>query len=349
MPTHQGRGRRAHPQPGADQAGRRRSGQHVLHHDAAAPGAGRRHVRRRDHRRGPRSRQTCIRSRATSTWTSWQRADRERRAPSAIPYVSLAGDGEHGRRAAGQHGQHAGRARTVRPARHPDLPRRHPRGRERLLHPAARSRATRTARSPRSSGRSATYTDGCTMSAKKDSLVNIGGWLALNDDDAVRRGAEPGGRLRGPAHLRRHGRARHGGDGHRDRRVGRRTTTCAPGSARCEYLGEQLIDWGIPIVRPIGGHAIFLDAKALLPAHRRRTSSRPRRWPRSSTSSPACGRWSAASSAPGATRRPASTTARSWSWSRLTIPRRVYTQAHMDVVAESVKAVFDVRESTPRA
>ena len=38
-----------------------------------------------------------------------------------------------------------------------------------------------------------------------------------------------------------------------------------PRSARCEYLGNKLIDWGVPIVRPIGGHAVFLDAKAFYP------------------------------------------------------------------------------------
>jgi hypothetical protein len=69
VPTHQGRGAE-HLLALGHQAGPVDPGQHVLHHHPPAPGAGRRHLRRRDHRRGARSQPTCTPSRATSTWTS---------------------------------------------------------------------------------------------------------------------------------------------------------------------------------------------------------------------------------------------------------------------------------------
>ena len=109
------------------------------------------------------------------------------------------------------------------------------------------------------------YTDGAWMSAKKDNLVNIGGWLAVNDEDLFEKAAQPGRGLRRPAHLRRHGRPRHGGDGHRHRGGACRTTTCARASARCATWASCSRDWDIPIVQPVGGHAIFLDAKRFYP------------------------------------------------------------------------------------
>jgi tyrosine phenol-lyase len=109
------------------------------------------------------------------------------------------------------------------------------------------------------------------------------------------------------------------------------------------YLGKLLLDWDIPIVEPIGGHAIFLDAKRFydhLPqdvfpsqtlAAELYMDSGVRSMERGIVSA---GR----DPETGDHRYPA------LELTRLTIPRRVYTQAHMDVVAESVKAIYDVRE-----
>jgi tyrosine phenol-lyase len=111
------------------------------------------------------------------------------------------------------------------------------------------------------------------------------------------------------------------------------------------YLGELLTDWGIPLVQPVGGHAIFLDAKhiyAHLPQNRFPAQtlaaelyldSGVRAMERGVVSA---GR----DPETGDHRYPALELV------RLTIPRRVYTQAHMDVVAEAVKAVYDAREQT---
>jgi tyrosine phenol-lyase len=110
-----------------------------------------------------------------------------------------------------------------------------------------------------------------------------------------------------------------------------------------EYLGQHLIDWGVPIVRPIGGHAVFLDAQAIyehvprdqLPAQALAADlyidSGVRSMERGTVS---------------AGRNPKTGDHRypNLEMVRLAIPRRVYTQAHMDVVAESVLAVYEKRQ-----
>jgi tyrosine phenol-lyase len=178
------------------------------------------------------------------------------------------------------------------------------------------------------------YTDGCTMSAKKDSLVNIGGFLAVNDDALAERarnlvvvyeGLHTYGGLAGrDMEAMAIGIAESVQEDHIRARVG-----------QVEYLGQRLIDAGVPVVRPIGGHGIFVDAARFL-AHVPRdqfpaqaltvalyVDSGVRTMERGGVS---------------AGRDP--TTGENifplLELIRLTIPRRVYTQAHMDVVAESV-------------
>jgi tyrosine phenol-lyase len=108
------------------------------------------------------------------------------------------------------------------------------------------------------------YTDGATMSAKKDALVNIGGFLALNDQQdyeeasnlvVVYEGLHTYGGLAGrDMEAMAIGIEESISDAHMKARIG-----------QVIYLGEQLLHFGIPITEPIGGHGIFLDAKRFLP------------------------------------------------------------------------------------
>ena len=186
------------------------------------------------------------------------------------------------------------------------------------------------------------YSDGCTMSGKKDALVNIGGWLALNDEDlyeeasnlvVVYEGLHTYGGMAGrDMEAMARGIVESVQDDHIRARVG-----------QVEYLGHKLLEWGIPIVRPIGGHAVYLDAKAFYPhlpqdqfpaqtlAAALYVDSGVRAMERGIVSA---GR----DKATGEHHYP------NLELVRLTIPRRVFTQAHMDVTAESVAAVYDQRK-----
>ncbi len=183
-------------------------------------------------------------------------------------------------------------------------------------------------------------TDGATMSAKKDALVNIGGFLATNEWDVfeearnlvvVYEGLHTYGGLAGrDMEAMAIGIEESLDDFHQRARVG-----------QVEYLGEKMAEYGIPIVKPIGGHGIFVDAKAFLPhlsqdefpaqtlAAEIYVDSGVRTMER--------GIVSAGRKANGDNYYP------KLELVRFTIPRRVYTQAHMDVIAESTAAVYERR------
>lgn len=185
-------------------------------------------------------------------------------------------------------------------------------------------------------------TDGATMSAKKDALVNIGGFMATNEWDVfeearnlvvVYEGLHTYGGLAGrDMEAIAIGIAESLDDNHQHARVG-----------QVEYLGHKMMEYGIPIVKPIGGHGIFVDAKGFLPhlsqdqypaqtlAAELFIDSGVRTMER--------GIVSAGRKANGENYYP------KLELVRFTIPRRVYTQAHMDVIAESAAAVFQRRNS----
>jgi tyrosine phenol-lyase len=184
--------------------------------------------------------------------------------------------------------------------------------------------------------------DGCTMSAKKDPLVNIGGFLALNDAGL----AEAARNLV----VVYEGLHTYGGMAGRDMEavaVGIRESLeddhirARVGQVR--YLGEKLMAWGIQLVQPIGGHGIFLDARAFLPhlpqEHYPAQALAAALYLDSGIRAMERGIVSAGRDPhTGEERKP------KLELVRLTIPRRVYTQAHMDVTAESVLSVYENRD-----
>jgi tyrosine phenol-lyase len=185
------------------------------------------------------------------------------------------------------------------------------------------------------------HTDGAWMSAKKDALVNIGGWLAVRDRAlfeelrnlvVVYEGLHTYGGLAGrDMEAMAIGIAESMQDDHMRARIG-----------QVRYLAELLEDWGVPMVKPVGGHAIFLDARAFYP------QLRQDQFPAQTLAAELyldSGIRSMERGVVSAGRDPATGDHHypKLELTRLTIPRRVYTQAHMDVVAESVKAVYDAR------
>ncbi len=183
--------------------------------------------------------------------------------------------------------------------------------------------------------------DACTMSGKKDLLVNIGGFVALNDYDIFEE-------LRNMVVVYE-GLHTYGGLAGRDMEAMARGMEEAAQDAymsyrirQVKYLGDKLIEAGVPVVRPIGGHAVFLDARAFyshipqdeFPAQTLAANlyieSGVRAMERGIVSA-------------GRNKETGEHYYPKLELVRLTIPRRVYTQSHLDVVAESVIDLYEKR------
>jgi len=187
------------------------------------------------------------------------------------------------------------------------------------------------------------YGEGCTMSSKKDNLVNIGGFIATNNEEFFTRAKEMVVVFEG-LHT-------YGGLAGRDMEAVARgiyemvdDAYIASRVRQVEHLGGRLREAGIPIVEPIGGHAVFVDAKRFLPhvpqdefpaqtlAAALYVDSGVRGMERGIVS---------------AGRDPTTGNHRvpKLELVRLTIPRRVYTNLHMDVVAESCITLYEGRKA----
>ncbi len=185
-------------------------------------------------------------------------------------------------------------------------------------------------------------TDGATMSAKKDALVNIGGFMATNEWDVfeearnqvvIYEGLHTYGGLAGrDMEAMAIGISESVDEDHIRARVG-----------QVFYLGEKLIAAGIPVVRPIGTHGVFLDAKAILP-HIPQTSFPAQTLAAELYLDAGVRSMERGIVSAGRDKDTGENYLPELEMVRLTIPRRAYTQAHMDVIAASVINVYKRRE-----
>jgi tryptophanase len=183
--------------------------------------------------------------------------------------------------------------------------------------------------------------DGCTMSAKKDGLANIGGFLALNDDSWAERCRN--------LLILTEGFPTYGGlAGYDLEAVARGLEEVLEEPylryriRSTEYLHERLVGAGVPVLQPAGGHAVYLDARELLP------HIPPHQYPgialtgalylEAGIRGVEIGTVMFGLQPDGTEQTPPMDLV------RLAIPRRVYTQSHMDYVAEAVIAVAGMKD-----
>ncbi|MBI2384830.1 MAG: tryptophanase [Elusimicrobia bacterium] len=186
--------------------------------------------------------------------------------------------------------------------------------------------------------------DAVAVSAKKDAYVNIGGFLATRDKGLYDEASN--------LCVLYEGLHTYGGMAGRDLEalaVGVREMVqddwIAHRVAQVEYLGKRLAEGGVPIVRPIGGHAVFVDAKAFLPhlTQDDLPAQALAAWIYQATGVRAMerGMVSAGRDEKGRNHRP------SLELVRLTLPRRAYTQTHLDFVADGIARLHEKRAALP--
>lgn len=188
------------------------------------------------------------------------------------------------------------------------------------------------------------YADGCTMSAKKDALVNMGGFLGLNDDTLAVNARN--------ILIVTEGFPTYGGLAGRDLEAMAQGLTEALDEhyltyrlRSVEYLGEKLTQAGVPILQPPGGHAIYLDAKRFAP------HIPPQQFPGQSIVCELYRLGGIRSVEIGSVmfgksdKLTGKFIAPALELVRLAIPRRVYTQSHIDYVIECVIEVYNNRAS----
>jgi len=186
------------------------------------------------------------------------------------------------------------------------------------------------------------YTDGCTMSGKKDLLVNIGGFLGLRDLHLYEKACELGTLFEG-LHT-------YGGMAGRDMEAMARGIEEAVKEehlnqriGQVHYLAEKIQENGVPIVLPVGGHAVYLDASAMLP-HLSQDQ-----FPAQSLAAALYLETGVRAMERGVVSAGRDKASGEHNYPklelvRLTVPRRVYTNSHMDVVAYGVGLCKERRE-----
>jgi len=186
------------------------------------------------------------------------------------------------------------------------------------------------------------YADGCTMSGKKDCLTNIGGFLCLNDEDMYTEAKE--------LVVVFEGMPSYGGMTGRDMEamaIGLKESLqyeyIEHRIKQVRYLGDRLVEAGVPIVLPIGGHGVFIDARLFCPHLTQdqfpAQALTAQLYIESGVRAMERGIISA-----GRDKETGENHCPKLETVRLTIPRRVYTYAHMDVVADSVIELYKNKE-----
>jgi tryptophanase len=190
------------------------------------------------------------------------------------------------------------------------------------------------------------YADVMTMSSKKDAIVNIGGFIGMRDDELFRQCCV--------FSIMFEGYITYGGLAGRDMNAiaqglyeGTDFEYLDTRVKQVEYLGNRLMEFGIPIQQPIGGHAVFVDAKRFLPDLKKEEFQAQTLAIQLYLEAGVRG---VEIGALMADRDPVTRENRfpKLEFLRLAIPRRAYTNNHMDVVAVALKNVFDRRKEVTR-